>query len=133
MVYLVDDDTDDLEVMQEALVQNSYKGPVCTVLNGQDLMNHLRHPEGHGKADVIVLDLNMPLKDGFQVLEEIKKQPGLEGIPVIVLTASSRKADEIRCFELGCSFFFRKPNSMHEYSPIVMMVKRFTNSEFSNR
>lgn len=129
MVYLVDDDTDDLEVMREALVQNSYKGPICTLLNGLQLMDHLRTPDGCATPDVIVLDLNMPFKDGFQVLEEIKKHPGLDLIPVIVLTASTRKTDEIRCFELGCSFFFRKPHTMNDYSPIVMMVKRFLNAK----
>ena len=129
MVYLVDDDPDDLEILQEVLVQNSYKGPVRTAFNGQQLMNELSHSSnGSEKPHVIVLDLNMPLKNGFQVLEEIKVNPGLNLIPVIVLTASSNKDDEIRCFELGCSFFFQKPSTLPDYVPIVMMVKRFAKS-----
>lgn len=127
MVYIVDDDADDLEILQEALVQNSYKGPVRTALNGQELMDFLRKKEDSAKPDVIVLDLNMPLKNGFQVLEEIKEQPELNPIPVIILTASTNKIDEVRCFELGCSFYFRKPHTMPDYNPIVMMVKTFTN------
>ena len=125
MVYLVDDDADDLEIIQEALSRNSYKGPVRTALNGLQLMKDLQAPSESVKPDVIVLDLNMPLKNGFQVLEEIRTHPSLNRIPVIVLTASSNKRDEIRCFELGCNFFFRKPDTMPEYNPIASMVKQF--------
>ena len=129
MVYLVDDDADDLEILQDVLFQNSYKGPVKTAFNGQQLMNELNLPSNTSEApQVIVLDLNMPLKNGFQVLEEIKEHPRLNLVPVIVLTASTSKDDEIRCFELGCSFFFQKPTKLPDYNPIVMMVKRFANS-----
>jgi CheY-like chemotaxis protein len=125
MVYLVDDDTDDLEIVQEALLQNSYKGPVATASNGKVLMEALQKPDAN-KPDVIILDLNMPLKDGFEALEEIKLTPALKNIPVIILTASSNKMDEIRCFELGCSFFYTKPSTMPEYNALVMVVKKFT-------
>ena len=125
MVYLVDDDADDLEIIQEALSRNSYKGPVRTAGNGLQLMKDLQAASESAKPDVIVLDLNMPLKNGFQVLEEIKTHPALNTRPVIVLTASSNKRDEIRCFELGCNFFFRKPDTMPEYNPIASMVKQF--------
>src|SRR5688572_11987585 len=100
MVYLCDDDVDDLQIVQEALIQNSYKGPVKTALNGQVLMDDLNNISGQQKPDVILLDLNMPLKDGFKVLKEIKSNPKFQAIPVVVLTASSNKNDEIRCFEL---------------------------------
>ena len=123
MIYLVDDDSDDLEIMKEALVENSYKGPVLTVHNGQALMDRLQ--SATDKPDVIILDLNMPLKDGFQALEEIRSMPHMNNIAVIILTASSRKEDEIRCLELGCNYFFRKPVVMKEYSSLVGIVKRF--------
>lgn len=125
MVYLVDDDVDDLEIMQEALALNSYKGPVRTAMNGLELMKDLNNPAAENRPDVILLDLNMPLKDGFTVMQEIKRDPSLSAIPIIVLSATSNKNDEIRSFELGCSFFFHKPHRMPDYDPIVMMVKRF--------
>lgn len=124
MVYLVDDDIDDLEIVQEALIQNDYTGPVVTVQNGKVLMDKLLE-DADAKPDVIVLDLNMPLKDGFEVLSEIKTHPLFRNIPVIVLTASGNKSDELRCFELGCNFFFTKPNSMQEYDALVTIVKKF--------
>ena len=125
MVYLVDDDVDDLEIVQEALHFNSYKGAVKTAPNGLALMADLRNGNSSAKPDVIVLDLNMPLKNGFEVLSEIRSNPDLNKIPVIVLTASSSKLDETRCIELGCTFFFRKPFNLQEYDPIVSTVKRF--------
>ena len=127
MVYIVDDDTDDLELLQEALVHNSYKGPVKTASNGLELMRNLSNSLTQRPPDVIVLDLNMPLMNGFLVLEEMNVHPSVHAIPVIVLTASSNKNDEIRCFELGCKFFFQKPHTMPDYRPIVAMVKQFVN------
>ena len=128
MVYLVDDDIDDLEIMHEALVLNSYKGPVKTASNGLDFLKDLMDSDNPQKPDVVLLDLNMPLKDGFVVLEEMMQNSSLQSIPVIVLTASANANDEIRCFELGCRFFFRKPHYMRDYGPIVTMVKKFMNS-----
>jgi CheY-like chemotaxis protein len=122
MVYLVDDDRDDLEFVQEALMSNSYKGPVDTAENGKELMDRLS--VGNSKPDVIVLDLNMPLVDGFQALYQIKSNPKLRTIPVIILTASASKEDEMRCLALGCNFFFTKPSKMEEYNNLVSAIKR---------
>jgi chemotaxis family two-component system response regulator Rcp1 len=123
MVYLVDDDVDDLEFVQEALVKNSYKGPVDTALNGQLLINKLTDQQRPVRPDVIVLDLNMPLKDGFQTLHEIKNNPALNRIPVIILTASSNKDDEMRCIALGCHAYFRKPDKIADYQSLVSTIK----------
>jgi CheY-like chemotaxis protein len=65
MVYLVDDDSEDLEIVQEALIQHSYKGPVNTAANGLALLTELTNPKSPSRPDVIVLDLNMPLKDAL--------------------------------------------------------------------
>lgn len=125
MVYLVDDDVDDLQIIQEALTHNNYSGPIKTALNGQVLMTDLHKPNGAPGPAVIVLDLNMPLKNGFDVLREIKDNPSLSHIPVIILTASTSKNDEIRCMELGCAAFFRKPYNLTDYDPIIKAVKKF--------
>src|SRR5687768_10491926 len=100
MVFLVDDDTDDLEIVREALADNKYEGPVNTASDGKRLFELLGNNSTH-RPDVIVLDLNMPLMDGFQALQLIKEHELLRQIPVVILTASSNKDDERRCFELG--------------------------------
>ena len=122
MVYLVDDDVDDLEFVQEALMSNSYKGPVDTATNGQELLDRLTNEQT--RPDVILLDLNMPLLDGFQALHRIKSNPTLSRIPVIILTASTNKDDEVRCFALGCTSYFRKPNRLDQYADLVLVIKR---------
>ena len=122
MVYLVDDDVDDLEIFQEVLAYNNYNGPVKTVLNGKMLMDELSEA---GKPEVIVLDLNMPLKDGFQVLQELKSHPDLRAIPVIVLTSSTSLNDRARCLDLGCKMFFNKPDSLTGYDQIASEVKKY--------
>lgn len=122
MVYLVDDDVDDLEFVQEALVSNSYKGPVDTAANGQELLDRLTTDQA--RPDVILLDLNMPLLDGFQALHRIKSNPALSRIPVIILTASSNKDDETRCFALGCTSYFQKPSRLDQYADLVLVIKR---------
>ena len=74
MVYLVEDDIDDQEIIQSALVQNGYTGPVITLQNGKALMDRLLE-DATAKPDVILLDLTLPLRDGFDVLAEIKWHP----------------------------------------------------------
>jgi CheY-like chemotaxis protein len=125
MVYLVDDDIDDLEIIQEAFVQYDYHSPMVNFHDGKALMDKLLE-DADARPDVILLDLDMPLKDGFEVLHEIKTHPLIRTIPVVVLTASESKEDELKCFQLGCNFFFNKPNSMQEYESLITVVKKIT-------
>jgi two-component system response regulator len=111
------------------LVSNSYKGPVDTAVNGQQLLDRLT--DRKNKPDVIILDLNMPLLDGFQALHRIKSNPTLSRIPVIILTASTSKEDEMRCFALGCTSFFRKPNRIDEYGALVGAIKNIVQGNSS--
>jgi CheY-like chemotaxis protein len=126
MVYLVDDDADDLQLVQEALFENSYKGPVLPIQNGRELMSKLERLDASCHPKVIILDLNMPLLNGFEALRLIKIDPSRKEIPVIILTASSAKADELKCFELGCEFFMNKPTNFSGYAPLASLVKKFT-------
>ena len=129
MVYLVDDDQDDLDILQEALSQNSYKGPVLPLHNGQRLIDQLNVADVSAAPNVIILDLNMPILDGFQTLKKIRIHPAYKSVPVIVLTASSSKEDEIRSFELGCNFYMNKPTKMDEYRGLTNLVKKYTAAE----
>ena len=129
MVYLVDDDYDDLEILQHALVEHSYKGPVLPIDNGKKLIEHLSGNKLSPEPRVIVLDLNMPLLDGFQTLESIRRHPVYNSMPVIIFTASSRKEDEIRAYELGCDCFLTKPSKLSDYATLASLVKNFINAD----
>lgn len=128
MVYLVDDDYDDLEIVQQAIFEHSYKGPVLTMENGKKLIDQLSKENIAPRPQVIVLDLNMPLVDGFEALSRIRQHPNFRDTPVIILTASSRKDDEVKSFELGCNFFLTKPTKMSEYNTLTTLIKRYTSS-----
>jgi DNA-binding response OmpR family regulator len=125
MVYLVDDDHDDLEMVQEALFHHSYKGPVLQIDNGKKLVDKLYSDGLFPEPRVIVLDLNMPLIDGFQALQSIRSHAVYHSTPVIILTASTNKADETRSYELGCNFFLNKPSRMSGYEILTKLVKKF--------
>lgn len=127
MVYLVDDDMDDLEIVQQAIFEHSYKGPVLTLQNGKVLIDQLAAGNNDPKPKVIVLDLNMPLMDGFEALTRIRQHPVFAQTPVIVLTASSRKTDEEKSYQLGCNHFLTKPGSMGEYNTLTALIKKFVN------
>jgi CheY-like chemotaxis protein len=124
MVYIVDDDLDDRELVEDALHEHCYNGPVCSLSNGRLLIDQLNTSDNIVPS-VIILDLNMPLFDGFQTLEAVKNNPAYKNTPIIILTASSRKEDEIKCFALGCDFYLNKPTKVSEYQILASLVKRY--------
>ena len=119
MVYLVDDDIDDLELVMDALERNGFKGTVACAKNGEEFLAKL---ERSNIPELVVLDLNMPLKDGFEVLKEMKKSRQFSVVPVVVLTASQNKEDQAKCFELGCNGFLTKPSTLEEYNTIATKI-----------
>jgi CheY-like chemotaxis protein len=115
-ILMADDDEDDRELTREALQNARLANEMRFVVDGQDLLDYLRR-EGHyadPSADVrrpgiILLDLNMPKKDGREALAEIKADPSLRSIPVVVLTTSKDEEDVFRTYDLGVSSFITKP------------------------
>ena len=115
VILLVDDDEEDLEMTQEALRESRLGNDLRTTYDGEDLMDYLLRRGRHGDpADsptpgLILLDLNMPKKDGREALSEIKANPDLRQIPVIVLTTSKADEDIFRSYDLGVNSFITKP------------------------
>jgi CheY-like chemotaxis protein len=114
-ILLADDDEEDLEMTREALQQSRLGNDLRFVLDGEELMDYLLRRGKHAdpadapRPGLILLDLNMPRKDGREALEEIKANPELRNIPVIVLTTSSAEEDIFRTYDLGVSSFITKP------------------------
>ena len=122
MIYLVDDDIDDLFMLQEAFEKGNFNGHIASAKNGADFIDKLHQSV---LPELIVLDLNMPLKNGFEVLTDLKSSKDLSAIPVVILTASNNKQDEVRCKELGCKLFLRKPSTLDEYDAIALIILDF--------
>ncbi len=115
-ILLADDDEEDREMTRDALQDARLANQIRFVTDGQDLMDYLRKegpyessPEHAPRPGIILLDLNMPKKDGREALAEIKSDPDLRRIPVIVLTTSKDEEDVFKTYDLGVSSFITKP------------------------
>ena len=114
-ILLAEDDDDDFFLTAQALKENRLLNEVLRVKDGEELMHYLR---GSGEFDgarrppepsLILLDLNMPKMDGREALREIKSDPTLRHIPVVVLTTSRAEEDVVRSYQLGVNSFITKP------------------------
>jgi CheY-like chemotaxis protein len=115
-ILLADDDEEDRELAREALQDSKLANEMRFVVDGQDLMDYLRREGRYAdpsfdapRPGIILLDLNMPKKDGREALAEIKADPSLRRIPVVVLTTSNDEQDVLRSYDLGVSSFITKP------------------------
>src|SRR5207237_5281886 len=110
-----DDDPDDRLLTQEAFEESHLLNRLEMVEDGEELMDYLQHrgkyagAAGKPKPGLILLDLNMPRKDGREALKEIKSSPELRRIPVVVLTTSKAEEDILRTYDLGVNSFIVKP------------------------
>lgn len=115
IILVADDDAEDRMLVKEALEENRLKNGIQFVENGEELVDYL-HNKGKFKdkdlyptPGLILLDLNMPKKDGREALKEIKADPHLRLIPVVVLTTSKAEEDILKTYNLGVSSFITKP------------------------
>lgn len=127
-ILLVEDDDDDVFLTRRALEQESVHNSVHRVEDGVEALEFLRF-EGRFKdvprPDLILLDLNMPRKDGREVLKEIKGDPDLRLIPVVVLTTSDSEADIAGSYECQANSFITKPVDLSEFRTVVKSIKEY--------
>ncbi len=126
-ILMADDDPDDRMLTKEALIENKLANDLHFVVDGEDLMDYL-HQRGKYNKDnaplpgLILLDLNMPKKDGREALAEIKADPKLRRIPIIVLTTSKAEEDIIRSYDLGISSFITKPVTFEDLVEVAKAI-----------
>jgi CheY-like chemotaxis protein len=114
-ILLADDDADDRLLTRDALAESRLANDLRFVEDGEELMQYLRRNGPYADPDVsprpglILLDLNMPRKDGREALREIKSDPNLRHIPIVVLTTSKAEEDIYRTYDLGVNSFITKP------------------------
>ena len=115
VILLTDDDEEDLQMTLEALRESRLGNDLRTTSDGEELMDYLLRrgryadPSDSPMPGLILLDLNMPKKDGREALAEIKANPDLRQIPIIVLTTSKAEEDIFRSYDLGVNSFITKP------------------------
>ena len=124
-IFIADDDEEDITLLQDSLVDRNSMVNCITFHNGLVLLNYL-NTHNEELPDLIVLDINMPVKNGFVTLHELKQNPLLKSIPVIMLTSSVRQEDESRCLQMGCRVLFKKPNSISEFINLAERILLLT-------
>jgi CheY-like chemotaxis protein len=125
-VLLVEDNDFDAKLLTDTFKEGSINNRVSRVNNGADAMLFLFHKGDYKdspRPDVIILDLNLPKKDGFEVLLEIKNDKKLKDIPVIILTTSSAEHDKMKSYQLQASAFVTKPPHLSDFVKTVKAIE----------
>ncbi|MEE4496316.1 response regulator [Streptomyces sp. NPDC050529] len=127
-VLLVEDDPGDELMTREAFEDNKIRNTLHVVRDGQEALDFLYRRGAYGDAprpDLILLDLNLPRYDGRQVLEQIKQDPELSLIPVVVLTTSSAEEDILRSYKLHANAYVTKPVDLDQFIAAVRQIDEF--------
>lgn len=126
-ILIADDDQDDCHMIKEALQESRLLNQLQFVHDGEELMRCLEHKseKGHPLPGLILLDLNMPKKDGREALKEIKNNPKFRQIPVVVLTTSKAEEDIFRTYNLGVNSFITKPVAFDALVGIMRDLGRY--------
>ena len=127
-VLLVEDNDDDVELTLEALKDSRVRMEIHVVSDGEAAMDFLRgngEYAGKPRPDLVLLDLNLPIMDGREVLEEIRNDPDLTDLPVVVLTTSSADEDICRAYKLHANCFITKPVDFVQFVEIIKKIEGF--------
>jgi CheY-like chemotaxis protein len=127
-VLLVEDDAGDVLLIREAFEHNKVHNTLAVVSDGVEAIEFLRREGPHGDAprpDLILLDLNLPRKDGREVLAEVKEDPDLRSIPVVVLTTSKAEEDVLRSYHLHANAYVTKPVDFERFIEVVRQIDEF--------
>ena len=127
-ILLVEDNPGDVDLTREGLEEASLHNDLFIAEDGEQAMTFLRNEGPHKDAprpDLILLDLNLPRMDGREVLAEIKADPELRRIPVVVLTSSEAEEDVLRSYNLHANCYITKPVDLEKFLKIVQSIKGF--------
>ena len=127
-ILLIEDSPGDVRLTMEALKEAKVLNNLSVVGDGTEAMAFLKREGAHAKAprpDVILLDLNLPKKDGREVLAEIKADPNLRRIPVVVLTTSRDEEDIFRAYDLHANCYITKPVDFKQFLGVVQSIEDF--------
>jgi CheY-like chemotaxis protein len=130
-ILYADDDAEDRMLVKDAWAENRLANELHFVEDGEELMDYLRrrgqytHLTNQPLPGMILLDLNMPRKDGREALQEIKADPRLRSIPVVVLTTSKAEEDILRAYDLGVNSFILKPVTFQSLVDLTLTLSKY--------
>lgn len=130
-ILMADDDKDDCLLVKDAFKESRLANELYFVENGEELLDFLYHRGKYQGVDasprpgLILLDLNMPRKDGREALREIKMDPGLRSIPIVVLTTSSQEEDILRSYNMGANSYITKPVTFEGLVEVMKFLGKY--------
>jgi CheY-like chemotaxis protein len=127
-LLIVDDNPADIVLTREALAGGKYSVQISSVEDGEEALAFLNHREKYKntmRPGLVLLDLNLPKKDGKAVLAAMKTDPELRGIPVIVFSTSKLGRDIARSYELGANCYVSKPGNLNDFFSAIKMIEEF--------
>lgn len=123
-IVVAEDDPDDRLLIQEAFEEARFANNMDFVEDGVELLEYLRSPT-LPQPGLLLIDLNMPRKDGREVIKEIKADPLLQQIPIVILTTSEAESDICRSYKLGANSYIQKPVSFEGLVEVVKVLNRY--------
>jgi chemotaxis family two-component system response regulator Rcp1 len=127
-ILLVEDNPGDVRLTLEALKEGKVNNDIGVVNDGVEALAYLRKEGQYADAqrpDVILLDLNLPKKDGYEVLAEIKQDPNLKRIPVVILTTSEAERDILQTYYMHANCYITKPVDLDQFITVVKSIETF--------
>jgi len=127
-ILMAEDDLEDQMLVQKAFREARSINHLTFVNDGEELLQYLRHEGNYAGApqpDILLLDLNMPKMDGREALKEIKSDPDLRSLPVVILTTSSADEDIVRSYDLGASSYIQKPVTFEKMVEVVETLGKY--------
>jgi CheY-like chemotaxis protein len=130
-ILLVEDNPADVRLIREAFRDNKTKNDFHVEQDGEAAINYLNNLRSNGiengaaRPDLIILDLNLPKKNGFEVLEKIKSNPLLRSIPVVVLSTSDSEEHIFKSYNLNANCYITKPVDFNEFLEVVKVIESF--------
>ena len=127
-ILLVEDNPGDVRLTREALKEAKVQNSLSVASDGVEAMAYLRREGAYSAAarpDIVLLDLNLPKKDGRQVLAEVKVDPELRRIPIVVLTTSKAEEDILKTYDLHANCFITKPVDFDKFVKVVQSIEHF--------
>ncbi len=131
-ILLIDDNQDSIVIARRALKKVELNNQLWIAENGEEGLGLLKKckeekkdKEDSSRPDLILLDVNLPKIDGMEVLKEVKADPLLKKIPVVVLTGSNRDADKLKSYELGCNSYIQKSSRFEEFVRVINKIVEY--------
>ena len=127
-ILLVDDNPADCDLVCDVLAQGKHPAHVSTAADGEEAMAFLQHQgkfTGAAAPDLVMLDLNLPRKDGRTVLAEVRASAALRKLPVVIFTTSQARPDIERSYELGANCYVTKPGNLQDFVAAIRSIEEF--------